>query len=275
MREQHPLSVAFPAVPEADFRALVEDILQNGQREAIVIYDEMVLDGWHRYRACSEIGRPCTERGLPPGLDPVAYVHSQNLHRRHLTASQRAAAVAATAEWANPGRPKGTSSENVAPGATLNFLAKSANVSERTIRQAKTAQVAGLGDAVRDGKISVKRAAEIAKLPEDEREAAIEAHPEPAHSKKEDADSGQLDELVRMLAECQADCESMARVFEASDKMVAAMAEASRFREQARVMDARNKGMQSEIADLKGLLKSANRKIQKLEKELEAARAPA
>jgi len=277
-------------MPEADFLALVEDIRTNGQREPIMVFDEMVLDGFHRYRACEILQRPCAERPLPAGLDLVAYVHSQNLHRRHLTGSQRAAAVAATAEWANPGRP----SHNVEPGSTLTSLAKSAQVSTKTIQQAKKAQEAGLGEAVRDGKISVKRAAEIADLPPEDRAEAIQ---HPAGHKKEgtlpDVQAAPLDneletlraelsettatlkETSRMLRECQEDCDSMVKVFEADEKIMAALNEAKRFRELARVTDGLNKRHQSQLKDMTTTAKSWQRKYEKTVKELEAIKAQA
>lgn len=112
---------------------------------------------------------PVDERELPDDEDPVAYVKSRNLHRRHLTGSQRSEAVIACSAWAPAGRPI-----NYAPGAQLSAaaMAKEAGVGVRSIVQAKEAHRAGLGEAVRDGKVSVKRAAQIAKLPEPERAAA-------------------------------------------------------------------------------------------------------
>jgi hypothetical protein len=52
-------------------------------------------------------------------------------------------------------------------------MAKEADVSLRTIQHAKAARVAGLGEHVRDGEITAKQGAAIAKLPEDQRAAAV------------------------------------------------------------------------------------------------------
>ena len=54
--EQHPLSAAFPAMPEVDLEALAEDIKAHGQREPGLLHEGMVLDGWHRYLACEKAG---------------------------------------------------------------------------------------------------------------------------------------------------------------------------------------------------------------------------
>ena len=103
---QHPLSAAFPAMDPRDLEILQADIQAHGLRHPIVIYGGMILDGWHRFQACTNLGIPPTSQPLGEGVDPVAYVQSVNLHRRHLTGSQRAAAVVACSAWANePAQP--------------------------------------------------------------------------------------------------------------------------------------------------------------------------
>jgi hypothetical protein len=54
--EQHPLSAAFPSMPENEIAALALDIESHGQREPGITLDGMVLDGWHRYLACHRLG---------------------------------------------------------------------------------------------------------------------------------------------------------------------------------------------------------------------------
>jgi ParB-like chromosome segregation protein Spo0J len=154
--QQHDLSAAFPPMSAEEMAALVDDIKTNGQREAVILLDGKVLDGWHRYRACEKAGKKCATIPFPGG-DPVAFVRSRNKHRRHVTASQWAAVEVALHSWAERGKPKS------APGAdlaTAEQMAQAAGVSERTIRHAKAAERAGLGDKVRDGTMSAKAAAE-------------------------------------------------------------------------------------------------------------------
>ena len=169
-----------------DIQNLANDIRENGQREPGMFYQGMVLDGWHRYLACVQAGHAFRAVDFGEEGDPVAFVLSRNLHRRHLTGSQRAASIVACKEWKPGGRPK-----KGAPGAGFpesgqsnKELAKEAEVSERTIAHAKRAQEAGLGKAIRDGEISAKRAAEVANLPKEERAAALES-PAPSRPKKE------------------------------------------------------------------------------------------
>lgn len=169
--KQHPLSAAFPSMPDSEMDSLVEDIKKHGLREPVIVFDGMVLDGWHRYRACEAAGKKCVTQKFEGG-DPVAFVLSRNLHRRHLTGSQRASAVVSATNW----RPLGDQSRSV-PGTdrTTAEMAKEAEVSASTIEHAKAAHQAGLGDAVREGVVSAKAAAEVAKLSPKKREKAVEA----------------------------------------------------------------------------------------------------
>lgn len=159
---QHPLSAAFPGMTDEEFEQLTADIDANGQREPIIVHEGMVLDGWHRYRACAALGIDPKRFTFATDGDPVSFVLSQNLHRRHLSASQRAAAVVACSEWAPAGRP------NPEPGSGFmreSDMAKVAGTSDRTIRQAKVAHKAGLTDMVKEGALTAKEAAEVARGP--------------------------------------------------------------------------------------------------------------
>jgi hypothetical protein len=90
--EAHPAADLFPMMSEAELRNLADDIKANGLNHPVVIYEGQVLDGRNRSRACKMAGvQVKTEDWVDPGCGPVAYVVSQNIHRRHLTATQRAA----------------------------------------------------------------------------------------------------------------------------------------------------------------------------------------
>jgi hypothetical protein len=162
--KQHPLSAAFPAMSADDFQALKSDIEANGQREPIIVLDGMVLDGWHRYRACTELGTKVKQFTFACGSDPVAFVISHNLHRRHLTASQRAAAVVACQQWQPAGVRTAARVEPSSTHASTNAeMARLAQVTPRTITDAKTAHKAGLGEAVKAGALTAKEAASVAR----------------------------------------------------------------------------------------------------------------
>ena len=104
----HPVASLFPMIDDESLNALAEDIKKNGQREPIVIAfiddDQMdepvVIDGRNRFRACEIAGvepKFQNDRILMPA-DIGPWIISHNLHRRHLTTSQKAAVAVAYEE---------------------------------------------------------------------------------------------------------------------------------------------------------------------------------
>ena len=165
--QQHPLSAAFPAMSAEDFEALTDSIKNIGVQNTITLYEGMVIDGWHRYRAASDLGMECPSVELGD-IDPRDFVLAQNKARRNLTASQRADAVTAVYQWVAPnvGRPRG---EVTSPLEKTNAeLAAIAGTTTRTIQQAKAVHagaVPAVQEAVKTGAVSVETAAAVAKLP--------------------------------------------------------------------------------------------------------------
>ncbi len=88
--EPHPAANLFPMLSEDAQRALADDIAVNGQREPIVLWEGQILDGRNRLAACDLAGVVPVFKALAHCPDPVAYVLSANLHRRHLTDDDRA-----------------------------------------------------------------------------------------------------------------------------------------------------------------------------------------
>jgi N6-adenosine-specific RNA methylase IME4 len=88
----HEAASIFPLVQGDEFNALVADIKACGQREPITLHpDGSILDGRNRYRSCLKIGiKPIFKTWKGKG-SPLEFVLSLNLHRRQLSASQRAA----------------------------------------------------------------------------------------------------------------------------------------------------------------------------------------
>lgn len=163
--KQHPLSAAFPAMSDDEWDGLFEGIKANGLKDAVVMHEGMVLDGWHRVQCCQVSGTEIRTKDIPSDRDPVAYVISKNAHRRHLTASQKAIAIVRCSEWREAGsnQHSGGSVPGTDPPPSNKDMANQVGVSESTIEQAKTAEKAGLGDDVASGKKSAKKAASEAR----------------------------------------------------------------------------------------------------------------
>ncbi|RQS63853.1 ParB N-terminal domain-containing protein [Burkholderia sp. Bp8984] len=158
----HPLCTLFPRIDGVEFEALKVDIQANGLREPIVIHDGMILDGGNRYRACLEAGvDPMTVQF--DGCDPLAFVLSRNLHRRHLTPGQQAAIVAAATDWLEAQTHGGDRKSDQAATLPLDTVADRAaqsGASDRTQRMADKVAKADpeLAKRVARGEISLPKA---------------------------------------------------------------------------------------------------------------------
>jgi N6-adenosine-specific RNA methylase IME4 len=157
--EFHPLANIFPLVEGGEFDELVADIREHGLHEPIVVYEDKILDGRNRYRACLAASIEPTFT-VYQGDDPISYVVSLNLRRRHLNESQRAmvAAKLATLKLGD-----NQHSEGLPIGRSSELL----NVGERTVARAREIQEHGtpeLVQAVEHGAVSVSAAADVATL---------------------------------------------------------------------------------------------------------------
>ncbi len=140
--------------------ALVADIRANGLRDAITLYEDKILDGRNRYRACRDAG--VEPRFESPDIDdPLAFVIGKNALRRHLNASQRSMAAAKVANMRQGERTdipsKGGKSLSQADAAKL------FNVGTSSVQRAVVVIQRGsieLQQAVERGEISVSAAAE-------------------------------------------------------------------------------------------------------------------
>lgn len=95
LRSIHVYADIIPSMSESEYEQLRDDIAQHGLREPIWTLDGKILDGRHRWRACQELGlRPKTRPYT--GADPLAFVVSLNLHRRHRSKRRRR-----QADWRN------------------------------------------------------------------------------------------------------------------------------------------------------------------------------
>ena len=85
----HPITACFPRMTTTAYAELKADIHVNGQQVPIVVIENQIIDGRHRYQACRELG--ILPKVVDATGDPFLLVQSLNLRRRHLTADQIAA----------------------------------------------------------------------------------------------------------------------------------------------------------------------------------------
>jgi protein gp37 len=158
--KQHPLSAAFPPMTESEFAELRADVATNGLRVPITVYEDGVLDGWHRYCACEETGTELrSETFEGDWRAAIRFVVTANIHRRHLSLDERADAAAAIANL----KPGGDQSARVQiGGVTQEEAADLFGVSVRTVSDAKVVAESDdeeLKAQVKAGKVSRKKAA--------------------------------------------------------------------------------------------------------------------
>jgi N6-adenosine-specific RNA methylase IME4 len=93
-RDFHPVADLFPLLAGDEYDGLVADVRANGLLEPIWLHpDGRVVDGRNRYRACADAGVEPRFRTWAGEGSLVEFVVSLNLHRRHLSSSQRAMAA--------------------------------------------------------------------------------------------------------------------------------------------------------------------------------------
>jgi len=95
--EFHELCLIFPRCTDEELQLLVADIRENGLLTPITRYKGKILDGRNRYLACQMLNIEPKYEDFT-GKEPLAFVVSRNLCRRHLSESQRAMIAAAVIE---------------------------------------------------------------------------------------------------------------------------------------------------------------------------------
>ncbi|MDP7037228.1 MAG: MT-A70 family methyltransferase [Candidatus Marinimicrobia bacterium] len=135
--EFHKYANLFALIEGKEFDLLVRDIKENGLNNPIVLYEGKILDGRNRYLACKEIGIEPETKVFNSGGDPLTFVLSENLRRRHLTTSQRAALAAEVANMTHGGNRKIDQSPNLDFDHSTKKVGELFNVSRSNIFEAK------------------------------------------------------------------------------------------------------------------------------------------
>jgi len=181
--EAHPVADMFPMMSADELQGLIEDIRTHGLREPIWLHpDGRIVDGRNRYKACLEGAVRPRFRTWDANGSLADFVLSLNLHRRHLSQSQKAViALRVEEQYATeakermadagrrsaPGRPIEKGVEIVPPlsaddGKARERAGKAVGVSGRYVQDAKRLadEAPDLVAAVESGEMSLPKAKE-------------------------------------------------------------------------------------------------------------------
>jgi DNA-binding XRE family transcriptional regulator len=182
-----------PALAPEEYAQLEANILAEGCRDALVLWDDVLVDGHNRYGICQKHGIPfktVQATAIQGYDDAVLWIVRNQLGRRNITdfvrgelalrakpiIEARAKAKQATSTGGAIPQLMQKSAE-AAPVTTRAELAKAAGVSHDTIRKIEKIQETATPEvlaSVRSGEISINVANKVAALPV-ERQAAIAA----------------------------------------------------------------------------------------------------
>jgi hypothetical protein len=171
--EYHTAANIFP-LDEENLGSLAKDIGGRGLQVPIEMLDGKIIDGRRRWLACEKAG-------VEPDVvevetdDPVGYVLSLNLHRRHLTVSQAARCADRARKMyddAAKERQKGGQGGKLLPvncpeakGDARDQVGDVFGISGKSVDRARKVREEGipqLGAAVDAGKLTINKAATIA-----------------------------------------------------------------------------------------------------------------
>ncbi len=184
---------------EAEYSALERSILAEGCRDALVLWNDVLVDGHNRYAICQQHGIPfkviqnTTFRSME---DVMLWMIDNHLGRRSVTDFQRGVLAlrrkdileSRAAETAQQNAdedariaPPEPAAEEAAPSpakvrTSREDVARAARLSTNTISQIEKIQKQAtpeLVEAVRAGTISINAAATVASLPQEEQVLAV------------------------------------------------------------------------------------------------------
>jgi hypothetical protein len=273
----HPYSECFPLIDGQAFEDLVLDIKTNGLREKIWLFENKILDGRNRWLACKKAGvKPLTR--IYSGKDPLGFVVSLNVKRRHLTESQLAMAAARIAtlrHGSNQNLPKNIGEEGSdasREASSQASAAESMGISRSSVQRARQVLEKGskaLQQAVDSGEVPVKKAASVVDLPKSEQLAAATRAKAAPKDEPERDDSADDNEEARLEAIDREYSASIEKVMGADDKLAAAHTEIKRQAAEIAALKVSRDGFQNGKAEIVRLLQAEQRKTARLEKQIQ------
>lgn len=143
-----------PPLTEEEFSGLKESVLNEGCRDAIVVWNGTIVDGHNRYRICKENSIPFTveEKDFESRDDAIIWIIKNQFGRRNLPAYERARLALrlkpVIAEKAKERQGTRTDLHNIVPNSaqsrTRDELARSAGVGHDTIAKVEKIKAFGI-----------------------------------------------------------------------------------------------------------------------------------
>jgi len=172
---------------ESEYAALERSLLAEGCRDALVLWNDVLIDGHNRYAICRKhnIDFKTIQNSSFESLDDVMlWMIDNHLARRSVSDFQRGVLALRKKEIVAARSPAPAAADEAAQGeptpkpamSTREDVAKAARLSSNQISQIEKIQKAAtpeLVEAVRAGTISINAAATVASLPQDEQVAAV------------------------------------------------------------------------------------------------------
>ncbi|MFM9434635.1 cell division protein FtsB [Janthinobacterium sp. CG_23.3] len=173
---------------DSEYTALERSLLAEGCRDALVLWNDVLIDGHNRYAICRKHNityKTVQNIGFASLDDVMLWMIDNHLARRSVSDFQRgvlalrkkdivAAKTVAPAPAADDGA--GPPWDDTPPLSTREDIARAARLSSNQIGQIEKIQKAAtpeLVEAVRSGTISINAAATVASLPQAEQVAAV------------------------------------------------------------------------------------------------------
>lgn len=316
--EYHSLANVFNLLDGDEFAELVEDVKAFGLIEPIALLDGEILDGRNRYRACKaaciepEFYAFSESEEIYNGFDgnyrfmgaldnPVAYVVSRNIKRRHLNASQRAmAAVELKKYYAEEARkrqatstggssPKTLSSpentgksqlqENLpeaGKGQARDQAGRDLQVSGKMVDMAETVTnnaIPEIKAAVVNGDLAVSKAAPVARLPkEQQKEALAKPTIKPSGNKsldklkeelvKEREEKSEMRDLIADLQDLNGELkDEVNSQLDLTKEQQQQLVKFNQLRQRIRTLESQRDDLMSQVNDWKRKAKALERKL--------------
>ncbi len=166
----HETAEMFPLMSEEEYAEFVDDIRSNGFMNPVKVTDDLVvIDGRNRLCASVDLAMDVDIERLNPA-DVLNYVISENLHRRHLTTSQRSAiAVEIKERFAKEAKERQLSglkqyqdSDNKKEAVLTDLSERSESQKSKKVKEDWSRKKAS--DVVKVGEVSVQKAEKVKRV---------------------------------------------------------------------------------------------------------------